>query len=117
MNEKFSVKFLSDVIDFLDSLDEKSRDKIIYNIYKVKTTNDIELFKKLTNEIWEYRTLFNKSFYRLLAFWDSTDNEQTLVIATNGFIKKTKKTPKAEIEKAKAIRKIYFEQKIRNKKK
>ena len=36
---------------------------------------------------------------------------ETFVIGTNGFIKKTKKTPKKEIKKAERIRKLYFEQK------
>ncbi len=115
MEEKFSVQFLSDVTDFLDTLDEKSRDKIVYNINKARTIRDDELFKKLIDDIWEFRTLYNKSLFRLLAFWDNEDREKTLVIATNAFIKKTKKTPKQEIEKAKAIRKIYFEQKNDNK--
>jgi phage-related protein len=35
----------------------------------------------------------------------------TLVIATHGIIKKTDKVPKKEIEKARAIMKLYFEQK------
>mgnify|MGYP001033477284 CR=1 FL=1 len=47
--------------------------------------------------------------YRLLAFWD-TDAE-TLVIATHGFVKKTQKTPSKEINKAEAIRKLYFNSK------
>ena len=115
MDEKFDVLLLSGVADFLDTLEEKSRDKIIYNIHKARSTKDIELFKKLDSDIWEFRTLFNKTFYRLLAFWDNTDKKQTLVIATNGFIKKTKKTPAAELEKAKVIRQIYFEQKLKNK--
>jgi len=51
MNEKFSVRFLSEVTDFLDELDEKSRDKIIYNIYKARTLNDVELFKKLVDDV------------------------------------------------------------------
>jgi len=37
-----------------------------------------------------------------------------LVLATHGFIKKSKKTPKKEIEKAQRIRKQYFD--IKNKK-
>ena len=47
--------------------------------------------------------------YRLLAFWD-TDAE-TYVVATHGFIKKTQKTPRKEINKAETIRRIYFETK------
>jgi hypothetical protein len=60
--------FLEDASAFLDSLDEKVRDKIIYNITKARFSNDKELFKKLTGDIWEFRTLFNKSHYRLIAF-------------------------------------------------
>ncbi|MCF8338884.1 MAG: type II toxin-antitoxin system RelE/ParE family toxin, partial [Bacteroidales bacterium] len=38
--------------------------------------------------------------YRLLAFWDRSDHKDTLVIATHGFIKKSQKTPKSEIDRA-----------------
>lgn len=44
------------------------------------------------------------------------DNKETLVVATHGIVKKTGKIPKAEIEKAKAIMKLYFEQKLKNEK-
>ncbi|WP_456866336.1 hypothetical protein [Galbibacter sp. BG1] len=48
MNEyKFRVKFLDDAKEFLDSIDEKSREKIIYNIWKAQSKNNKELFKKL----------------------------------------------------------------------
>ena len=40
---------------------------------------------------------------------DKRNNENTLVICTHGFIKKSNKTPKSEIEKATKIMKIYFE--------
>ena len=69
---------------------------------------DKELFKKLENsEIWEFRTLFNGSCYRLFSFW-YTETE-TLVIATHGIVKKSQKTPPKEITKAEEIRKKYFE--------
>ena len=70
---KFEVEFLEEASEFLDSLDEKVRDKIIYNITKARFSNDKELFKKLTDEIWEFRTLFNKTHYRLFAFWDKSE--------------------------------------------
>ena len=67
-----------------------------------------ELFKKLENtDIWEFRTLYNRTAYRLFAFWDN--DQDTLVIVTHGIVKKTKKTPNKEIAKAEAIRKYYFE--------
>ncbi|MDA3906857.1 MAG: type II toxin-antitoxin system RelE/ParE family toxin [Bacteroidales bacterium] len=111
MNEKFDVDFLDEAISFMDSLDSKTRRKIYYNIRKSQMINDPELFKKLTDFIWEFRTLYDKKYYRLFAFWDKSDKEETLVIATHGIIKKTKKTLKSEIKKADGIRKIYFEQK------
>lgn len=47
MTEKFQVRFLEEAAAFPDSLDDNARDKIIYNIYKARITNDKELFKKL----------------------------------------------------------------------
>ena len=111
MDRKFEIDFLGDAIDFMDSLDEKTRRKIYYNARKAQFVNDPELFKKLTEIIWEFRTVYDKKYYRLLAFWDKAGNRETLVLATHGFIKKTRKTPKNEIKKAEEIRKAYFEQK------
>jgi len=111
--QKFDIDFLGDAIDFLNSLDEKTRKKIYYNARKSQLINDTELFKKLTDFIWEFRTLYERKYYRLLAFWDKTGKEEILVLATHGFIKKTKKTPKREIKKAEEIRKAYFNQKAK----
>ena len=105
----FEVIFLTEARDFLLKLDPKSRDKVIFNIDKSMIKSDNELFKKLKGEIWEFRTLFNKTHYRIFAFWDKEDNKQTLVLTTHGIIKKTDKTPEKEIEKAEQIRLKYFE--------
>ena len=102
----FKVKFLEDAKVFLDSLDDKPRDKIVYNIWKSKSIKDDELLKKLEDDIWEFRTLYNKIAYRLFAFWDET--EKSMIIATHGIIKKTDKTPNKEIEKAKQLRAEYL---------
>ena len=106
---KFKIVYSEEADNFLNQLPPKVKDKIIYNIAKSKFVIDPELFKKLDNtDIWEFRTLYNKNQYRLLAFWDKVDGVDTLVIATHGFIKKTQKTPSKEITKAEEIRKIYF---------
>lgn len=110
MKSKFEVIFLEEAIEFLEELDEKSRRKIIYNIDKSRFGNDPELFKKLTAEIWEFRTRFNKNQYRIFAFWDKRDQEEILVISTHGIIKKRSKVPKNELEKAERIRKKYFDE-------
>ena len=71
----------------------KARDKIIYNITKAKFSTDKELFKKLKDEIWKFRTLFNMTHYKLFAFWDKSVDTTTVVISTHGIVKKTGKTP------------------------
>lgn len=108
---KFRVQFLEEASDFLDNIEQKAREKIIYNIRKSQVVNDDELFKKLNSEIWEFRTLHKKTYYRLLAFWDKTERIDTVIISTHGFVKKTGKVPQSEIDKAERIRRLYFEQK------
>ncbi len=97
---------------FIAGLEPKAVKKLIYNIDLAEQTNDPRLFKKLRDEIWEFRLRYENSQIRLLAFWDKTDKENTLVFATNGFIKKVDKVPDKEIERAKNIRKKYFESKM-----
>ena len=111
MNEKFKVEFLPEAVEFMESLDQKSQQKIYYNIKKAQLTNDPELFKKLNDNIWEFRTFYNKTHFRIFAFWDKSQRQQTLVLSTHGLIKKTDKTPKTDLEKAERIREQYFEQK------
>ena len=110
MEPKYRIEFLDEAVEFMNELNEKAREKIYYNLKKAQITNDNSLFKKLNNEIWEFRTLYNRTYYRLFAFWDKTDKKDTLVIATHGIEKKTQKTPKKEIRKAESLRKKYFDE-------
>lgn len=111
MDNKFEIILLTEAFEFLKSLDIKHSNKILFNIRKAQQKNDPELFKKLTGEIWEFRTLYQGLQYRMLAFWDKTDNKNTLVISTHGFVKKQSKVPENEISKADAQRKKYFQDK------
>jgi len=97
--------------EFIAELDPKTTKKIFYNIDLAEQTNDPKLFKKLQNDIWELRTKFGGLQIRLLAFWDKSDNKKTLVIATNGFIKKVDKVPTNEIARAERLREKYFKNK------
>jgi len=72
MTEKFKVEFLAEAVEFMESLDQKSQQKIYYNIKKAQLTNDPELFKKLNDNIWEFRIFYNKTHFRIFAFWDKT---------------------------------------------
>ena len=111
MKKRFEVKHSKQSLDFLRKLEEKTKAKIIYNIDKASYLNDPELFKKIDSEIWEFRTLYQKNQYRLLGFWDKSGDSQAFVIVSHGFVKKTQKIPKIEIEKAKNFRKHYFDNK------
>lgn len=104
----FETIFLQEANEFIASLDRKSASKVIYNIDLAEQTNDPRLFKKLQEEIWEFRTTYMGKQIRLLAFWDKTDNTETLVVATHGFIKKVDKVLAKEIERAENLRKKYF---------
>ena len=105
----FRLALLEEAKSFLKSLPVQAYKKILYNVDRIAGgEKNKELFKKLDNsEIWEFRTLYNGTAYRLFAFWDTETH--TLVVATHGIVKKTQKTPKKEITKAEAIMKRYFE--------
>ncbi len=115
MKPNFDIELLPEAIEFLESLDEKTREKIYYNIKKAQFVNDNELFKKLNEFIWEFRTLYNSRSYRLFSFWDKSGGQETLVIATHGILKKTQNTPSKEIKKADEIRRQYLDSKTKKK--
>lgn len=106
---RFSIIYLQEAAEFLESLDSKTRLKIEYNIMVAQYVLDKDLFKKLNDNIWEFRTKMNGMCYRLFAFWDSTT--RSMVVATHGIIKKTQKTPPKEIKRAEDIMKLYYNQK------
>lgn len=106
--EMIRVEFMPEAQDFLESLPENASDKIMLNIRRVMAgEKNAEIFKKLDgSEIWEFRTLYQRTAYRLFAFWDN--QRRALIVATHGIIKKTQKTPQKEIAKAEAIRREYI---------
>ncbi|MFD2034382.1 type II toxin-antitoxin system RelE/ParE family toxin [Belliella marina] len=113
MKSNFEIDLLPDAVEFLGELDEKAREKVYYNLKKAQFVNDHELFKKLTDLIWEFRTLYRGKAYRLFAFWDKSDGMNKLVVATHGLLKKTQKTPIKEIKKAEKIRELYLNNKTK----
>jgi len=105
---KFNIILLKEADRFLSKVDEKTKQKIILNMDLARRTLNSDLFKRLTGDIWEFRTLYNGKHYRMLAFWDKRNKIDTLVVATHGFIKKMSKVPQAEIHKAEQVMKRYF---------
>ena len=109
------VVFCRDAEEFLETLEEKTRNKVLYNIRKAQYVRDESLFKKLNNDIWEFRTLYKRQRIRLFAFKYKEKNIVTIVVATHGIIKDTSKVPKRELDKAKGIRQRYLKDKNLNK--
>ena len=107
----FDVVLLVEAVAFINDLDFKTRTKLYYNLSKAQYVNDASLFKKLNAEIWEFRTLYARRYYRLLAFWDRRDSTNTLVVVIHVLIKKVSKVSKGEIDKASQIRLRYFNSK------
>ena len=108
----FETIFLEKTEIFFDTLDKKVVEKILYVIDLAEQTKDPKLFKKINTNIWEFRIQFSGLQIRLLAFWDTSKEKKSLIIATHGFIKKTDKVPMREIKKAEKIRSIYLTNQI-----
>ena len=96
---------------FLDSLNSKQAQKVTWVLQLVE---ELELvpatyFKKLinTDDLWEIRIQQGNNIFRLLGFFDAVN----FVVLTNGFQKKTQKTPKAEILLSEQRKKDYLTRK------
>lgn len=96
--------------EFLLSLDTKMRAKMV-NTISILQDNGYELrepySKYLSEGIFELRARVGSDITRVLYFF-YVDSQ---IVLTNGFIKKTNKTPIKEIEKAKKYRADYLRRK------
>lgn len=95
------------VVDFLDSLDKKMRAKMLLSIRVVRENGyqaRMPYSEELEDGIFELRAKSGSDISRVLYFFMIGRK----IVLTNGFIKKTQKTPKNEIEKAKRYRDDYL---------
>ena len=96
--------------DFLISLDNKMRAKMA-SMISLLQENEYNLrepySKHLSEGIFELRAKVGSDITRVMYFF-YIDRR---VILTNGFVKKTKKTPLKELEKAKKYRQDYLRRK------
>ncbi|PKP50835.1 MAG: addiction module toxin RelE [Bacteroidetes bacterium HGW-Bacteroidetes-11] len=99
--------------DFYYAQRTEVQDKIDWVIGLVRTLRMIpeKFFKHLegADGLFEIRIKHGSDIFRILCFFD----EGNLIILLNGFQKKTDKTPKNEIEKAKRLKKRYYKEKSR----
>lgn len=97
--------------EFVLGLTLKERAKIFetINYFLELKNNDLSIKEKLSKHledgIFELRTYLSDNIARTLYFYQ----KGAKIIITHGFIKKTRKSPRKEIEKAKALRKLYNE--------
>jgi phage-related protein len=99
---------------FLDSLSGKAAQKVTWVLSLLE---DLEVvpssyLKKLVNteEIWECRVRHGSNSLRILCFF--ADNSS--IVLTHGFLKKSRKTPVKEIERAEAYRRDFIKRRMRS---
>ena len=109
MGRKRNLVFFKNYFnEFFEAQKESIKEKIDYVLFLVATVERIpkKFFSDIEGEIglFEIRIEFESYIYRIFCCFD----DGNLIILMNGFQKKTQKTPKHEIEKAKRIMKEYF---------
>ncbi|WYL95243.1 MAG: type II toxin-antitoxin system RelE/ParE family toxin [Gloeotrichia echinulata IR180] len=99
------------VEEFIDSLSGKQAQKVLWVLRLIQELDKVpnQYLKKLVNtdDIWEVRVQVGNNAFRLLGFFD----DDNLVIVTNGFAKKTQKTPSQQIELAEQRKRDYLNRK------
>lgn len=94
------------VEQFLDSLPTKMRIKAIDSLELLeKYGNQLRMpySKALSDGLFELRIRFSGDISRIFYFFYVGNK----IVVTNGFVKKTQKTPQAELAKARKYRKDY----------
>jgi phage-related protein len=98
------------VEEFLDSLSGKQAKKVTWVLRLIEEWDVVptQYFQKLVNteDIWEVRVQVGSNIFRLLGFFDTPH----LLVFTNGFAKKTRKTPGQEIALAEQRKREYLRQ-------
>lgn len=115
MNDRWSVKYVElddfkPFEEFILALNMRERARVFETInyfleLKNRNLNIKEsLSKHLEDGIFELRTSLRDKIARSLYFYE----RGARIVITHGFIKKTQKTPKKEIDKAKNLRERYI---------
>lgn len=113
---KRNILFYGDYfLDFYSKQDLKTKEKIDFVLDLIRNVErvPIKFLKYLegTDSLYEVRVLTHKSNIRIFSFFD----EGNLIILINGFIKKTDKTPKNELELGIKLKEEYFLKKSQRK--
>lgn len=92
--------------DFISSLDDKTREKLLYILLLLRTQDrlPVKFIKYIEDGLYELRLKYNTNIYRLFFIFDGNK----MVVLFNGFQKKTQKTPRKEIDKALKLKEEYY---------
>ena len=98
-------------LDFFNTLDDEVKRKFNWTLKLIATVERIPVkyFKHIKNStgLYEIRVESGSNIFRVFSFFDKGQ----LVILINGFQKKSKKTPRKEIELAEKLKKQYYDEK------
>ena len=99
--------------EFLNSLPGKVAQKVAWVLNLVEDLDVIpsQYFKKLigTEGVWECRIQLGSNIYRIFCFF--MDNS---VVLTHGIVKKSRKIPRNEIEKAEAYQRDFLRRRTKD---
>jgi phage-related protein len=115
MNQKIRevVEFENHFSEFLKVQPVRVQNKIFKIIEAIETLERVpsNYLKMIvgTNGLYEARIQLGTDIWRVFCFFDNG----RLVILLNGFTKKTQKTPKNEIAKAKQLMQKYYDTKMK----
>jgi len=95
--------------NFYNTLKSNVKEKVDYVLQIIISVDKVpsKFFKHLEEGIYEIRIEYGGNIYRIFSFFE----KNRLIILLHGFQKKSQKTPREEIEKAKKIKKEYYENK------
>ncbi len=91
---------------FMSTLTTKEQQKVDYVVSLLATQNRLptKFIKHIEEGLYELRIMWEQNIYRVFFIFD----EGNIVVLFSGFQKKTQKTPKIEIDRAKKIKEEYY---------
>ena len=90
----------------MSNLSDQERKKVLRALLLMESSDKIptHYIKYLEEEVFELRVSFGNNELRIFFIYDG----DTIVVLFNGFRKKTQKTPRQELNKAKRLKNEYY---------
>lgn len=101
------------LLDWMDTLSQKAQEKLFARFLILSSEGENlrrPMVDYLQDGVFELRMRHNKVHHRVLYFFDGKE----LIVLTGGFVKKTGKVPKSEIDKAMKRKDKYLKNKAKH---